>query len=272
MPIVYSCQNIEYALRRDLERFQFDWRRPLDRADQVRELERRAVSVATAVTSICATDQDALRTEFGVESTLVPNGTTVAGMPLPAAPPAGLHAGEPVDFAFAGSSYWPNLEGFARFADPSLAFLPPTARVQVAGSVCGQLLAVPSIARHHSINASRIVLRGFLEMDDLVALMWAARAVLVPVFIGEGSNLKSADALASGRPVVMTRRATRGYEDVIDADREGVTVVDDADEFRQAVLTAFRVPRPDGPVGRVRRTMLTWPRRLQPLVRVIDGL
>ncbi len=264
-PVIYSCQNVEYRLRRDLERFQFLRDRPTNRADEVREIETAAMELAAAVTTICPTDQAALADEFGVDSVIVPNGTAIADVEV--APTTHI---EPVDFVFAGSSYWPNLEGFAQMATPSLAFLPPTTRIHVIGSAANDLLSVPSLARRHSINASRTVLRGFVPMSELVATMRAARCVLVPVFVGEGSNLKSADALASGAPVIMTERATRGYEDVIAQDPEGVTVTDDIPSFRAAMRSALDLPvRHD--VGRTRRRLLSWDVRLRPLVDLVDS-
>jgi len=269
--LVYSCENIEYRLRADLERFEYLWKRPLDRADRVRELEQKAASLATVVTAICPTDQQWLRDEFGVESVLVPNGSSIAEMPLSGAS-CGPRAGEPVDFVMAGSSYWPNLEGFASIANPSLAFLPPTTRIHIAGSMATEVLKWRDIERRHSINASRIVRRGFLDMTELVATMQASRAVLVPVFTGEGSNLKSADALACGRPVVMTERATRGYEDVLAIDDEGVTVVADAREFRHAMTVALAGQRLGKCMGSRRRAELAWANRLQPLAQVISNI
>ena len=262
--LVYSCENIEYRLRADLERFEYLWKRPLDRADRVRELEQKAASLATVVTAICPTDQQLLRNEFGVESVLVPNGSSIADMPVPVVVSA-KRAGEPVDFVMAGSSYWPNLEGFAALATPSLAFLPPTTRIHIAGSMSTEVLKWRDIERRYSVNASRIVRRGFLDMSELVATMHAARAVLVPVFTGEGSNLKSADALACGRPVIMTERATRGYEDVLAEDDEGVTVVSDAAEFRRAMTAALGGTRSSGSVGATRRRSLSWSQRLASL-------
>ena len=106
-------------------------------------------------------------------------------------------------------------------------------------------------------------------MEDLVRMMHRSLAVLVPVFVGEGSNLKSADALASGAPVIMTERATRGYEDVIAADGEGVTVVRTPKEFRTAMKSAVE-DRPDpGIRSSERYAELCWTRRLAPLTNVV---
>jgi glycosyltransferase involved in cell wall biosynthesis len=268
-PIIYNSQNVEFRLRRDLERFQFLASRPTNRMDEVREIEKATVDAAAAVTTICQTDRAKMMEEFCCDSVIVPNGTALADFPW--VPYAGALPARP-DFAFAGSSYWPNVEGFARIAQPSLAFLPPTTRIHVAGSAADGLLSVPSIARWHSINASRIELRGFLPMRSLVRLMQSARAVLVPIYVGEGSNLKSADALAAGVPVIMTERASHGYEDVIAADPEGVTVVDSVPGFRHAMRHLLDEPWPAAPIGGPRRELLSWRRRLEPLLGVVQGV
>jgi hypothetical protein len=267
--LVYSCANIEYRLLQELERFAPDWRRRTDRAADVRRREEQATRAASVVTAICSTDQKVLRDEFGVDSVLVPNGTTLADRLPPTAPASGRRAGHPVDFAVAGSAYWPNVEGLAKVAEPSLAFLPPVSRIHVIGSMSNEILRFPSIDRRHSANASRLVLRGFLGMDELIATFHAARAILVPVFTGEGSNLKTADALASGRPVIMTERAARGYEDVLAADDEGVSIVSDATEFRAAMAAELRRPR-QPQVGTGRRDLLGWTTRLAPLQSAVQ--
>jgi glycosyltransferase involved in cell wall biosynthesis len=265
--VLYSCQNVEYRLRRDLERFQFILDRPKNRADEVREIEAHAAERAAAVTTICETDRKKMLEDFGVESVLVPNGSTVAELASTT-----RRADSGVDFVFAGSSYWPNVGGFAQMATPSLAFLPPTVKIDVIGTAGDDILQTPSIARYHSINASRITRRGFLPMHELVDTMRSARAVIVPVFVGEGSNLKSADALACGAPVIMTERATHGYEDVLELDASGVHVVDSAAEFRTVMKQLVELPRVADEVGGRRRQLLSWQSRLQPLIGVIDRL
>jgi glycosyltransferase involved in cell wall biosynthesis len=272
VPLVYSCANIEHRLMHDLERFMFDWKRRTDRFEEVRALEQRSIDAATSVTAICRTDQTMLRAEFGAESVLVPNGSSLADYPLPRPDHPSRRADSPVDFAIAGSAYWPNTEGLAMIAWPSLAFLPPIMRIHVAGSMSREILKLRSVERRHSANASRMTLRGFLEADELVATFHAARAILVPIFTGEGSNLKTADALASGRPVIATERAMRGYEDVLAADASGVVVVSDVDQFRAAMAEVARSPRPSLAVGAARHAMLGWNERLQPLVGLIGEL
>ena len=269
VPVLYSCQNIEYRLRRDLERFQPDPHRPRDRSVEVYELEQRAAQLSAAITTICPYDQEQLESHFGRTSTLVPNGSEVAETDVATRRP---RTADGTRFSFAGSAYWPNVEGFVEIATPSLAFLPPTTRIDVAGSVGGEIMRCQPIVRHQSANASRITVHGFVPMARLVELMSSSDAVIVPVFIGEGSNLKTADALASGAPVIMSQRALRGYEDVVEADPGGVTVVETAQEFRHAMRTVVENGRPAAVVGEHRRALLTWSKRLAPLVAVMDEM
>ena len=268
IPVIYSCENIEYRLRRDLERFQTNAHRPSQRSEEVRALEAAAVKLSAHITTICPSDQKQMRAEFGCDSTLVPNGTVVSDMTLA----TGASPDKEPYFSFTGSNYWPNVEGFAQIATPSLAFIPPTVKIHIAGTVGNELLRTRSIIRHQPVNASRMVVRGFLSMSEMVAMMRESRSVLVPVFIGEGSNLKSADALASGSPVIMTERATHGYEDVIERDNEGVTVAKSAEEFRSAMAAAIAATSPIAEVGRDRRAELSWRRRLAPLLDVVESI
>jgi hypothetical protein len=78
--------------------------------------------------------------------------------------------------------------------------------------------------------------------------------------------------LASGAPAIMSSRAVNGYEDVLAADDEGVTVVDTPNEFRHAMMDAMDQPRPQGAVGAKRRAMLSWAGRLEPFGRLVDEL
>jgi hypothetical protein len=105
---------------------------------------------------------------------------------------------------------------------------------------------------------------------ELVEMLSSSIAVLVPVFLGEGSNLKTADALASGAPVIMTSRSAHGYEDVLELDDEAVTIVDTPGEFRHAMKRQLESAGPDHRVGLRRREALSWTRRLADLPAVVD--
>ncbi len=69
----------------------------------------------------------------------------------------------------------------------------------------------------------------------------AAHALIVPVRLGAGSKLKTADALASGRAVISTSHGIEGYKPLVSlALGRGVYVADSPSEFRALILRALR--------------------------------
>jgi glycosyltransferase involved in cell wall biosynthesis len=268
--VIYSSQNIEHSLRHDLERFEPSAKRLEGRSEEVRALEALATSSSQAITTICKTDQVRLANEFGRNSTVVPNGSSLADLPRDRS--TMKRRPVPRYFAFAGSAYWPNTEGFVEIAYPSLAFLPPSVTIEVSGTVSDRILSHHRLRQSHSVNAARLNPRGFLPLEDLSSLLFHSSAVLVPIFTGEGSNLKSADALASGSHSIMTRRSTHGYEDVIAADSHGVHVVDSPEEFRSAMQRLIDEGSSADLLGEERRSMLRWNTRLEPLVNLVRSL
>ena len=94
--------------------------------------------------------------------------------------------------------------------------------------------------------------------------------IILPKTLSGGSNLKTAEALASGRPIVATNRAFDGFEGFRDV--PGVTIHDDPDLFWDTVdgfLTGgiSSVPRaPEIMEG------LLWTECLKPMVHALEAL
>ena len=86
---------------------------------------------------------------------------------------------------------------------------------------------------------------------------------------GGGSNLKTAEALYSGLPIVVTTAAMRGYGTFIE--EPGVLVADDPSTFAAGMRQMFE--------GRLaRRTAgstldnLLWTNTLSPMVKLVDDV
>ena len=73
-----------------------------------------------------------------------------------------------------------------------------------------------------------------LCLDGLIA---NATGIVLPLREGGGSNLKTAEALYSGLPLVATTVAMRGYETFRNMD--GVIVADDAAAFAAGMRQVF---------------------------------
>jgi hypothetical protein len=78
----------------------------------------------------------------------------------------------------------------------------------------------------------------------------------LPITIGEGSNLKTAEALESGRPIVGTSKAFRGFESALTLPH--VTVADSPIDFRRAVRAVMNKPRYKNGTPHEIRSLFYW--------------
>jgi glycosyltransferase involved in cell wall biosynthesis len=137
--------------------------------------------------------------------------------------------------------------------------------------ICGRISPLVRSASNFQ-RALRVLERsrflGWVDNSILGDLYASARAVILPKTYVSGSNLKTAEALASGRPVVATRRAFDGFESFMEL--PGVTIADDPDVFWAAVndlladdiLTTTRSPEA--------MSGLLWSECLKPMVQAAE--
>ena len=237
--LVYSSQNIEWKLKRDEADTGAatapDFAREVRR---VEALEREVVRAADLV--IACTDEElselrAMTDDAAGTRTWVTAHNAIAPYnPDPARVAAMRHRlGLERYPLFVGSAHPPNVDGFWRMLAPSLSFLRPDEKIVVAGSVGHLLRQHPTYAAWSGINEPRLAIVGEVEREDLVALLGGAAAILLPITTGGGSNLKTAEAIYSGRPVLATPHALRGYGDA--AHWPTIRVEDGADGFRRTL-------------------------------------
>lgn len=276
--LIYSAANLEAELKRALIALvpQY-YRHEEDLLSAVSEAERRAASSAELTIAIAPTLAGALES-WGARSVRVfGNGTGVVPASQDRHPlQAMLNDAPQICFGCFGSAYWPNLEGFASIMAPSLAFLPPSVKVLMTGRFHEEVRAHLGFRRGAALNDTRVIGYPHLSGPDFAALVAGCDALLLPVFVGSGSPLKTADALASGRPVLMSRLMAAGYEDIIAACPDGVRIVEDAAAFRaawkewadlgKAGLAALAGD------GACRAALLRWSKRLDGLSEAVGAL
>jgi glycosyltransferase involved in cell wall biosynthesis len=129
----------------------------------------------------------------------------------------------------------------------------------------GRLLVVGACAEDLSAaTGSSVVRLGYV--DDLRPILAAADVAVNPIAYGSGSNLKMAEYLAAGLPVVTTPIGARGFEEHLASVR-----VADLDRFAEAVAeTAGRPVRPEAGAADVRA--LSWTRLGQRLMETYERL
>jgi hypothetical protein len=256
--LVFSSQNIEAPMKRDmLDALGYG---PLsDRAfADIDALERQAACASDLCLAVTTKDGKALE-EFGARRVIVaPNGITPwSAKPermefwrprLPASP-------WPIYIA---SAHPPNYTEFAKTVGDALGCIPPGSKLVVAGGVGPHVQEVLSRSRWRDLNMSRLLVLGVLDDEDLAAVKDLAHAFLLPIGAGGGSNIKTAEALYSGRPVVCTSTALRGFEEYRNLPE--VMVADSPSAFQAAVRAVLGNPGREEPAaaGSAMRARLTW--------------
>jgi glycosyltransferase involved in cell wall biosynthesis len=206
-PVIYEAHNVEVDLKRAVLGEQpaaAPW------LALTREVEARACQDAIAITVCSDEDGERLAQLYQVPQeklATVPNGVDSDGIPWVSSANrlrVQRRCGSAGGFSalFMGSQHGPNNEA-VRFILETLAPAHPDIQFWVvgsAGSAYGG--AVPD----------NVVIYGQLEEGDKNALLSCARMALNPVASGSGSNLKMAEYVAAGLPVLTTPFGCRGLE------------------------------------------------------------
>jgi hypothetical protein len=268
--LVYSSQNIEAPLKREILADQ-----PVDLVDEaasrIDALERDAAQRAD-LTIACTADDGASLRAFGARRVAVAgNGIVERAADAVHVANWSRRLGERRFALFVGSAYPPNADGFWEMFSPSLAFLAPDQRILGVGGVCGVVTAHPSYQTWEGINASRFVPEGPLSEQALGALTTLATCIVLPITKGGGSNIKTAEAVHTGKPVIGTTKSFRGYERVLSLPH--VYRVDGPLRFRQLTRAALdgTLP-PPGPDDRELRDSVLWRETLKALPGEFEAL
>jgi glycosyltransferase involved in cell wall biosynthesis len=184
----------------------------------MRRLEEELCRTSAAVWTLTAADAASLERLGGP----APRVFTV-----PAAAVADPPAAATCDVALLGSWTWDANQAALRwFADAVLPLLGGL-RVRVAGAGAEEAVG------------ARPGLELCGRVPDATAFLQDARVVAVPAVTGSGIQVKTLDAIASGRPVVASPVALRGIDDPPGS----VTVTGDAEHFAAALRAAASAAR-----------------------------
>jgi hypothetical protein len=119
--------------------------------------------------------------------------------------------------------------------------LRPDEQIWVGGSLGAALAADPRYKDYQTINDTRMRQMGYIADEEKASFFGSAHCVFVPVRMGAGARLKTADAVASGRAVISTSRGIEGYGPLLcQALGRGIYVTDDPAEFRLLIRRSLR--------------------------------
>ena len=223
--------------------------------------EQRAVQAAVATTVVNERERDTLRrTCRGADVHVVPNGVDVSAL-TPHDPPAG---DERVIFT-AVFDYAPNTDGaiwFARRVWPIVRAARPSATLTLAGA--SPTRAIRQLA---SLDPS-IEVTG--AVADMRPYLWRSAIAVAPIHQARGVQNKVLEAAAAGLPSVVTSPVWKGLpKEVLPACRLADTPEDFAAQVVELLALSPNARR--GCASLARLSDLAWPRRLAPLVDLVES-
>lgn len=264
--LIYGSQNVESPLKKAILD-QYHVAEANEVAEDIEKLETDACQGADVALAVSESDRQALSHLSATPVILAENGIAawqtdesslgVWRNKLPENPFA----------VFVASAHPPNISGFFDVLGDSLGFMAPDQRICVVGSVGTHLRQHPSFIRWRELNESRSQILGMIDDRDLAAVRTLAHVFILPISEGGGSNLKTAEALYSGKHVLGTETSFRGYDRFMGM--PGVHVAKAGDEFRSRLSALLETPPPvlpsDSPWNEVKKSLL-WTSTLRPMV------
>jgi hypothetical protein len=263
--VIYNSQNVETHLKRRM----LVTAPGVENAallDGVERLERDLVRSCAATTACTSLDGDVFA-GWGARRVVIAGNGAISPMRehLIGSLPAPLTRQHRYAL-FIGSNHLPNLAGLQQFIAPTLPMLGPLHRIVLAGLV-GPHFANWLGEQHLSrLAKDRLLVMGQVGETCLDSLIANASVILLPIPYGGGSNVKTAEALLSGRPIVATPEAMRGFDEFRDV--PGLALADDAGRFQRALMAALESDeapcRDQGIFG-----SLLWQNTLAPIVDLL---
>jgi hypothetical protein len=230
--IVYSSQNVESSLKERIVRSYSGEKRALAVADSIHATEIATISGADGVICVSQSDLDWTRQYSDKPMLLAPNGVRPWAISDEGTSVAKKIVGENQYAIYCASAHPPNMTGFFEMFGGGFGSLAPDQSLVIAGGA-GYAIAGDVRVHQSAKLAERVVVAGIVSQPCLEGLLDLAHCIVLPLTQGGGTNLKTAEALWSGRYVLATTVAMRGFEDFLGA--PGVFVADDPSEFKKGL-------------------------------------
>lgn len=242
--LVFGSQNIEAPMKKEiLENSGYEKQFVSEVVKTIENLEEELSRKSDLVAACTPSDMVEHQRMGAVNCAVAPNGVASPDV-----------SQEDVDFwkttfkkegidkilLFVGSAHPPNWVGFFDMVSKGLGFVPDTARIVLAGSICDYF---ESTVKKDAIDIQdatfwlRAYSAGRLSESRLVGLLQASDVILLPITEGGGSNLKTAEAIITDKKVVATSHALRSFEWF--KDFPNVWVADSQEEFQDMMVEAL---------------------------------
>jgi glycosyltransferase involved in cell wall biosynthesis len=268
--IVYGAQNIEWSLKQAIVSSYMGQDTAREYAEMIKVLELEATKGADQIACVSELDRDWLKSYTKAPIVLAPNGVNPWSVKED-----GRHEARAITQGhryalYCASAHPPNMTGYFDMFSGGFGSLKPDEKLVIAGG--GGWAIAADVRVHESPKlAERIMIAGIVSQSCLEALIDDSHCIVLPLTQGGGTNLKTAEALWSGKHIVATSIAMRGFENFIGS--PGVQVTNEPSDFKQKIRLAMALPGLILSNAEVeKRRSVLWSTSLKPFMDSIDVL
>ena len=246
--LIHSSHNIEFLTKSELLKG-LDQDAKIDAVKYVRSVEEEIARECDLI--LCVTELDKLWFQNNGAKNVIGanNGTLTTPQRVSSTNKYAL---------VIGSGHPPNVEGSIKYLSDATEWMPENSRLIYVGSICDGLRG--NVGREiDPAKDTEVVFLGLRSDEELNKLIASASIILLPIPYGGGSNLKTAEAICSGRPIVGTTKSFREFDSFITS--RNTVVEDDVDSFREACFNFLEEKLPT--VYRYGHEKLLWKATLE---------
>jgi hypothetical protein len=270
IPLVYGSENIESRLKRSIVASYCGRKQGDECARLVDAVELDAIESADLIVSVSEEEAGWIREKAKVRVVVAPNGVADRRATIQDMAQSGEITQGHKFALFCASAHPPNVEGFLATFVSGVCCISPSHRLVLAGSIGRALKSDSRCNSVPGINA-RAIDAGEVEEAVLRGLLATAHAIVLPITQGGGTNLKTAEAIWSGRHVVATTKAMRGFEQFLAA--PGIHIADDPAQFARKLHYAMQSPPVQiGIEERQSRAVVLWDHCLAGLATMLEDV
>lgn len=270
--LIYSSHNVEWKLKREILSGYFNKSHAEFCGELIRNLEVAAIRGADAVVCVSKSDVGWVKAQQSSEAEVIlaENGVKAWCSTVADRSEAVAKVGNHRYALYCASAHPPNMTGFFEMFGGGFGSLKPDEKLVVAGGA-GVSIEIDQRVHNSAQLYERLVPLGIVTQPCLEGLLDMAHCIVLPLTQGGGSNLKTAEALWSGKHIVATSVAMRGFESFVD--QAGVHVADDPIAFKRALRMVMEMkPLQLSESEVVTRQKVLWQQCLNPLLEFVDKL
>jgi hypothetical protein len=239
LKLVYISHNQEYKLKTKIARME-KW--PTSKAyeylSSVKEIENQILTESDLIFACSEEDLNGHKKMSSGTCIVVPNGGHKR-----------ISNGKKADLLqflgckkfilYVASGHPPNVHGFLEGIGTDFGFMKPDTKLVIVGSSVKYIL---ERIINSPFEETFLKYGGAIDYanDDLLADLYAhSNGVILPIYEGGGTNIKTAEAFLNAKNIITTKYALRGFNTEYWKDRS-YSIVKTREDFKHEILNLFR--------------------------------